>query len=141
MIKIDTKTYPCFSHLPISPSPDLPILKLGEFSQRRPGVRTLARGDLFRRALDDELATADADNAELNDRIKELEAQLKREKEAASATQNIFRNHGPKSFREDWRKAKSQSMEKNRRIRLIVIFIFLLLSFLIGIIWISNESI
>ena len=63
-----------------------------------------------------------------NERKERIE-QLKREKEAASASQNIFRTHGPKSFREDWRKAKSQSMEKNRRIRLLVIFIFLLLGF------------
>lgn len=63
-----------------------------------------------------------------NERKERIE-RLKKEKEAASADQSIFRTHGAKSFREDWRRQKSQAMEKNRKIRLGVIFIFLLLAF------------
>ena len=60
---------------------------------------------------------------------KERIERLKREKEASTADQSLFRTSGPKSFREDWRRQKSQAMEKNRRIRLAVIFVFLLLAF------------
>jgi hypothetical protein len=60
---------------------------------------------------------------------KERIEQLKREKEAKSSDQSLFRTHGAKSLREDWRRVKSQTMEKNRRIRLVVIFVFLLLFF------------
>ncbi|MEJ6545795.1 MAG: hypothetical protein QNL89_05425 [Flavobacteriaceae bacterium] len=60
---------------------------------------------------------------------KERIERLKREKEASTADQSLFRTSGSKSFREDWRRQKSQAMEKNRRIRLAVIFVFLLLAF------------
>ena len=60
---------------------------------------------------------------------KERIERLKKEKEAATADQSLFITSGPKSFREDWRRQKSQAMEKNRRIRLAVIFVLLLLAF------------
>lgn len=63
-----------------------------------------------------------------NERKERIE-QLRREKEATAASESLFRNHGPKSFRADWRAQKSKAMEKNRRLRLAVIFIFLLLFF------------
>ena len=43
---------------------------------------------------------------------KERIERLKREKEASTADQSLFRTSGPKSFREDWRRQKSQAMEK-----------------------------
>jgi Flp pilus assembly protein TadB len=67
-----------------------------------------------------------------NERKERIE-RLKKEKEAregaSTDSKDYFRRNAARSFREDWRRKKSQAQDKNRRIRFFVILIFLFLMF------------
>jgi len=67
-----------------------------------------------------------------NERKERME-RLKRNKEAREATQldakDYFKRNAARSFREDWRRKKSETQNKNRKIRFFVILIFLVLLF------------
>lgn len=65
-----------------------------------------------------------------NERKERIE-RLKRDKEARDNAQtdskDYFKRNAARSFREDWRRKKSDAQNKNRRIRFFVILIFLFL--------------
>ncbi|MEB8329593.1 hypothetical protein OO009_09505 [Flavobacteriaceae bacterium KMM 6897] len=60
-----------------------------------------------------------------NERKERLE-KLRKSKEA-KPDQEYFSGYRKKSFREDWRTVKSVQSDRNRRLRFIVILIFLLI--------------
>ncbi|MEE9364918.1 MAG: hypothetical protein V3U92_20135 [Cellulophaga sp.] len=57
---------------------------------------------------------------------KERIASLMKAKEA-KPNKDYFEGYRKKSFRDDWKAKKSEEMDKNRKIRFVVIFIFLLI--------------
>jgi len=67
-----------------------------------------------------------------NERKERME-RLKRNQEAREATQldakDYFKRNAARSFRKDWRRKKSETQNKNRKIRFFVILIFLVLLF------------
>ncbi len=62
---------------------------------------------------------------ERKERIQNLIAK----KENPTDKKDFFKRNASRSFREDWRRKKSVQMDRNRRLRFMVIFILLLFFF------------
>lgn len=60
---------------------------------------------------------------------KERIQKLIDQKEHPTQTKDFFKRNASRSFREDWRREKSEQMNRNRRLRFFVIVILLMLFF------------
>ncbi|MEL4307366.1 hypothetical protein [Joostella sp. CR20] len=75
------------------------------------------------------------------DERKERLEELKRSKEARSDDEYVKGYRRRKSYRDDWKTVRSTTTNRNTRIRLIVIFIFLLMFAIVAIRYINLDTI